>query len=63
MAFYEPIDTAAAESGGITLTNINDATDIIPLQITQSVLGESEKLYRVDPADPNVAQPAVSVAA
>ena len=48
---------------GITLTNINDATDIIPLQITQSVLGGQEKLYRVDPADTDVAQSAVSVAA
>ena len=43
---------SAAESGGITLININDATDIIPLQITQSVLGGQEKLYRVDPLIP-----------
>ena len=34
------------------MTNINDATDIIPLQITQSVLGGREKLYRVDPLIP-----------
>ena len=52
MAFYEVIDEAGLPSGGITLVNQNDSTDIVPLQITQSYVEGQEKLYRFDPTIP-----------